>query len=397
MANKAIEQAWIKWGHRSSADVTGQLSWRSLQKAAIISAGKDGEFFFLKVTGTEAGPFGFSLQVIDPQKCPVDFDQQDIGDGRFIRAGIEFTSYGRPVAYYFTTTREQDADYSYGGTSYKRIVASRIIHGFLPEIIGQKRGLPWMATALHRMKHVHGFEESAIVNARVSASKGGFFEWAEGYGPEDDEDEEIYMEAEAGAFQELPAGVRFKEWNPQYPNGEFLPFHKSMLRGISSGLGVAYNNLASDLEGVNFSSIRQGTLDERDHWKDMQEWLIEVLIEPVFEHWLPIALLNDKIKVSGKPLKPERLEKYMDVEWQPRRWQWIDPRADVKAAIDMKNNLMGSPGQFIRDQGRDPQTVYSEIARDIDQMKDAGIPEEFIQTAIGIKMGGQTDGGTTED
>jgi capsid protein len=30
-----------------------------------------------------------------------------------------------------------------------------------------------------------------------------------------------------------------------------------MLRGIAAGNGVHYNNLAQDLEGVNYSSIRQ--------------------------------------------------------------------------------------------------------------------------------------------
>jgi capsid protein len=68
--------------------------------------------------------------------------------------------------------------------------------------------------------------------------------------------------------------AELKEWSPNYPTGEFLPFHKAMLRSMAAGMGVLYNNLASDLEGVNFSSIRQGTLDEREHWKELQQWLV---------------------------------------------------------------------------------------------------------------------------
>lgn len=388
LANDAIELAWRDWGHRNNCDVTGQQSWRSIQASCVTSAAKDGEFMLLKVYGRDAGPWGFALQILDPQRCPVDFDQVQLGSGKFVRHGIEFNRYGRPLAYYFTTTEAEDADYSYGGRHYNRIPADRIIHGFLPDIVGQKRGLPWMATGLWRAQMLGGFEKAALVNARVSAAKGGFFEWEEGYGPEPEEDEELYMDAEPGSFQELPAGVRFREWNPQYPSGEFAPFHKSMLRGIASGWGVAYNNLANDLEGVNFSSIRQGKLDERDNWKDLQEWLIEQLIEPVFEAWLPRALLGERIKVNGKPLKAERLSKYRQVSWQPRRWEWIDPRADMDAAERSKNNLLASPSQIIRDQGRDPQTVWREIARDIETMKAAGIPDHFIETAIGLKMGG---------
>jgi lambda family phage portal protein len=213
----------------------------------------------------------------------------------------------------------------------------------------------------------------------------GFFEWDPDMGPEPDDDLDLTMQVEPGMCQELPPGVTFKESNPNYPNGELQIFSKSMLRGIASGLGVAYNSLANDLEGVNFSSIRQGALDEREFWKERQEWFIESFMEPIFELWLPVALLGNRIKIDGNPLRPEKIDKYREVQWQPRRWQWIDPRADVNAAIESKNNLLTSPGQIIRDQGRDPSSVWREISNDIDQMKQAGIPEEYIKIALGQK------------
>jgi lambda family phage portal protein len=386
VAGEAIEMAWREWCRAQNSDVTGRQSFRSMQAGAVTSTARDGEFMFRVVTGADAGPWGIALQVLDPQRCRPDHDEVRLPGGRFIRHGIEFNRFGRPLAYYFTTTNpEDDVDaYDYGGRSHIRIPADEIVHGFLPDMTGQKRGLPWMATALWRMQMLGGFEKAALVNARVSAAKGGFFEWQEGYGPDpEDEAEEIYMEAEPGAFQELPPGVRFNPWTPQYPSGEFAPFQKAMLRGIASGLGVTYVNLANDLEGVNFSSIRQGTLDEREHWKELQEWLIETLIEPVFMQWLPRALLSGRIKTpQGGTLRADRLTKYQAVEWQPRRWDWIDPNADVKAAIASKEHLLASPGQIIRDRGRDPQAVWQEIARDIEAMRAAGIPENVIAAVI---------------
>lgn len=386
LANQAIEAAWEKWGHRDSCDVAGRQSWRQLQASAIVSAVRDGEFMFRKIYGSDAGPFGFALQVLDPQRCHPQFDQYDLPDGRFIRAGIEFNQYGRPIAYHFTVAKESDSfyNYSYAGLHYHRIPAEEIIHGFLPEMVGQKRGLPWMATGLFRMKQLNGFENAAIVNARIGASKMGVIQWKEGRGPEFDDDEQLNFEmsAEPGEFPVLPEGAELHEWNPQFPSGEFAAFNKAMLRGIAAGFGVLYNNLANDLEGVNFSSIRQGTLDEREHWKEMQEWLIESLIQPVFEAWLPRALLGGHITVKGRPLKPERIDRYAVVTWQPRRWAWIDPRADVDASIAAKNQLLLSPGQIIREQGRDPGDVWREIAADIEEMKAAGIPDEFIKAAI---------------
>lgn len=385
-ANDAIEWAWDEWCRAENCDVSGKRGFRVIQGAAAMAAARDGEFMIREIWGADAGPWGYALQVLDPQRCPVDYDEERRRDGTFVRHGIEFNRFGRPLAYLFTTTDEREADYVYGGRSFIRIPAREIMHGFIEDFTGQKRGLPWAATALWRMRMLDGFEKSALVNARVSASKGGFFQWKEGYGPEHDEDDELYMEAEPGTFQELPAGVEFKEWTPQYPSGEFAQFVKAGLRGIATGLGVSYNNLANDLEGVNFSSIRQGALDEREHWKDLQEWLIETLIDRVYRSWLRVALLSGRISVKGRALRPDRLPEYQIVAWQPRRWAWIDPRADVSSAVEMKNNLMGSFGQFIRDQGRDPQTVWREIAEDIDQMREAGVPEDYIMLAMGKKL-----------
>jgi lambda family phage portal protein len=392
VANEAIEAAWAKWCRPQTADVTGQLSWRSLQGLLTITAARDGEFMVRVITGAQAGPWGFSLQVIDPQRCPVDFDEGRRRDGSFVRHGIEFNEFGRPLAYYFSSTGARDAEYLFGGRSFVRVPANEILHGFLPEMIGQKRGIPWMATALWRMRMLDGFEKAALVNARASAAKMGFFEWDKDMAPAEDPnadpaDREPYsIDAEAGTYHELPPGLSYKAADPQYPAGELAVFGKAMLRGIASGLGVAYNGLANDLEGVNFSSIRQGALDEREHWKDLQEWLIECLHQRVFDRWLRYSLLSGQIVTEqGAALPARSLEKFARISWQPRRWAWIDPRAEVDAAIKSKNSLLIPPGQIIRDQGRDPESTWKEYGRDIAAMRAAGMPDLFIMTSLGLE------------
>lgn len=391
-SNDAIEKAWLSWCNKINADVRGLRSFREIQNAVVNSVGKDGEYFIRFIYGKDAGPWGFALQMIDPQRCPIDY-HETLMDGRFIRQGIEFNQYGRPIAYYFDSANEKETEYRIGGRQYTRVPAEEIIHGFIEDMVGQKRGLPWMATSLFRMRQISEFEDSSLINARVGANKMGFIQWKEGRGPEFDEDEdEILIESQAGEFPVLPEGAELKEWNPNYPTGEFIPFYKSMLRSMSAGMGVLYNNLASDLENVNFSSIRQGTLDEREHWKELQQWLIESLVEPVFTRWLEYSLLAGKIRTArGTPLKPEKIDSYSAVSWQPRRWQWIDPSADVAAAEKSKNNGFTSPGRIIREQGLDPNTVWIESARDVKAMIDAfvaqGIDEETAKTLVLASMG----------
>lgn len=389
-ANEAIESAWAEWCQGKNCDVTGKRSMWKLQRLAINTVVRDGEFIFRKVFGADAGPWGFALQAIDPQRLPPDYDIARLQNGGFIRHGIEFNRYGRPTFYHFSSEDESDGGYyNVSGRGYIKVPAADVIHGFLEELVGQRRGLPWAATSLFRLHHLAGFENAAVQNARASASKMGFIEYADGFGPDSD-DEAVEIDAEPLSFHELPMGAKIAEWSPQYPSGEFAVFNKAMLRGAAAGMGVLYNNLAGDLEGVNFSSIRQGTLDERDHWKDLQQWLTETLLQEVFDEWLPRALLSGRIKVRGRALPADKLEAFKDVAWQGRRWQWIDPRADVDAAVESKNNMLASPGQIIRESGRDPMTVWKESARDVRAMIDAyvaeGIPEEQATEMVMLTM-----------
>jgi len=386
-ANDAIESDFAKWGDRTICDVTGRRSFRQLLVRAVEDAAINGEFMFRLVYGSELNPWGLALQVLDPQRCPVEVNEDRLPGGEFIRHGIRYNRLGRPVGYLFGTTDASDSDYRFGGRNFVEIPADEVVHGFLEDLVGQRRGLPWMVTAVLRMHHLDGFEKAALVNARVSAAKGGFFEWDEGMGPADEEDdsEPLYMDAEPGSYQELPPGLKFRGWDPQFPSGELAPFSKQSLRGIASGMGIDYPTLANDLGDVNFSSLRHGVLNSRDHWMELQEWLVEQLLEPVFQAWLPRALLKG-IAVpgtNGATLRPERIEKYREHEWQPRRWDWVDPDKDSKTAARDIANKLKSPSQVIRERGGDPRAVWRQWANDRLAMIDAGIPEALVDAVLG--------------
>lgn len=380
--NAAIESAWKAWGRKENADVAQRLTFRAIQMLCAETAARDGEYILQMVYGADAGPWGFSLKVIDPQRLPIAYNVERYTDSTFIRNGIEFTNQGKPVAYHFESTDDSDARLYYsGGRGFLRVPADQVVHGFVTEMASQRRGLPWMSTSLFRLHHLEGFENAAVQNARAGASKMGFIQYKEGFGPEADEgcDVASTIDAEPLSFHELPEGAELAKFDPQYPNGEFAVFHKAMMRGAAAGMGVQYNTLANDLEGVNFSSIRQGALDEREHWKSMQEWLMEDLMGPVYAAWLRYSLLAGKITTdTGRQVGFERFAACLDVIWQGRRWPWIDPRADVDGAIAECRAGMNSFSNVIRERGRDPQEVFTELAQDLKDMSAAGITDEFL-------------------
>lgn len=396
VAAASVESEFKRWGKKDRCDVAGVLSWRAIQAECVRSACVDGEFFLRAMVIDDR----LQLQTVDPQRCPVGYDVAKLKHGGFIRSGIEFNEWGRPLAYHFTTVAESEADRTYGGHALVRVEAAQVLHGFLRELPQQKRGLPWMSAALLRMHDVREFDSAALTNARVAASLTGFIEWAPDAGPEhdDDDDDPIELDVEAGTFQELPSGASANALASTFPT-DAATFRKSQLRSMAASFGVSYHTLAQDLEGVNFSSARHGALDDRDNWQTLQGWIVEALVEPVFEKWLNVELLAGRLQTARATATFADRSRLALADWQPRRWTWVDPRADVTAAIKSKNNLFASPSQIIREQGRDPDAVWRGFAADIESMKRHGIPDDMIRAAVLSPVGMTNDasGDTASD
>lgn len=380
LASSAIEAAFAEFSKRKNFCVTRTSSRKSVERLIAASLPKTGEFIAIARYGRNLNKFGFAVQVIDPVLLdPAHY--QDLGNGNTIRHGIEFDSNGAPVNYYFRRMDERQVGYISGmSRDYDIVPADNVCHIFLEESVGQKRGLTWMRTALWRMRMLGGFEDAALVNARVGAAKMGFFRDPDA---DNGDGDDIPLEGDPGTFEDI-GNRELVNWSPQFPEQSIDPFTKTLLRSIASGLCVSYNNLASDLTSVNFSSIRQGALDEREVWKGLQEMVIEQWCEWLYEKWLERALLAQAITVANKPLKFERIEKYRAVAWRPRRWGWIDPSAEMAAnekAIAMR---LKSRSEVIGEtSGRDSADVWEEISRDDKDMAALGVVPELMAGSPG--------------
>ena len=213
--------------------------------------------------------------------------------------GVEIDAFHRPVAYHLL--RAHPGGSVAASRERERVPADEVLHRFVSNELEQTRGIPWAHAAMRRLNDLKGYREAAVIAARVGAAKMGFFTTPEPEALADgtDADGVPFTSAEAGQFGVLPPGVGFQQFDPAYPHEQFDAFNKACLRGIASALGVSYNSLANDLEGVNFSSIRSGVLEERDEWVVLQDWFIEQILEPVYEQWLGYALALGKIVQVG--------------------------------------------------------------------------------------------------
>lgn len=389
-ANNAVEQAFKSWARRGVCDVTGLLSFVDLQRLIIKSVARDGEALIRHINDFN-NPYGYALQVLDIDRLDTAFNQDAQKDRPAVRMGVEIDRYGKPTAYYL---REFHPGEYAGKATFsqkrERVPANEISHLYIHDRPEQRRGFPWTATAIIGLTNIGGYQEAAIIAARIGASKMGFFtrgEESDNYFPPLESEEGGTFErptlthtVEPGVFDELPAGYSFQAFDPDYPHSNYDSFMKTSLRGIASGLGVSYHSLASDLEGVNFSSIRSGTLEERDNWQSLQNWLVENFMRDVFERWLSSALLKQAIKGSnGKAFSPSQLERLSQHEWQGRRWAWVDPLKDISAQEKAVMLGVKSRRQIASEMGLDFDDTLIQQQQELEQMEKIGLTQSFKQ------------------
>lgn len=332
LANAAIEAAYAEWS--AACDITGQVSLRDFCENLIGSLPSDGEFLVRFVRGADArNRFNFALQVIDVDRIDTAYNGTEANGNRVIM-GVEVDAYRRPVALHLFTAHPNDAHA--GARQRVRVLASEVLHRFKVERAEQARGIPWMAPGMLSLHHLGGFMLSALLAAEYGANHYGFFQTPDGGPPigTDEGEGQTVTTSQPGTFDTLPTGVTFQQFEGKYPNEVFGPFAKTCLQRIATGWRVAYHSLANDLEGVSFSSIRSGTLEERDRWAADQEWFIGAFMRPVYLAWLQMALLSSAITMpNGSALPAAKFAKFSRHEWQPRRWEWVDPQSDMQAKI----------------------------------------------------------------
>jgi lambda family phage portal protein len=378
-ANNQIEAAWHAWGKATNCSLNGLHSWYETQRLILRSVARDGAVLVRKHKGQARGPFGFQLELIEIDQLDWDFEKVD--GNTLIRFGVEYDkSTMRPLAYWILSRHPGDINGVTLGYKRERIPAAEIIHVFLPERIGQTSGVTWLCSAMSGLHQLGAYQEAELIQSRIACMKGGFYTHKTPDGQElpSDTQGNLIQSLEPGQFEDLPMGTEFVPYDPQHPTQAYPFFVKATLRGISSGLGVSYNTLANDLEGVNYSSIRAGLLDEREEWKAIQTWFIERVCQAIFPEWLEMSLLSGAVNLPFS-----KFDKFNAHEWKARRWQWVDPEKDVNASIAAVANGFKSKRQIIAESGGDIEDTFQDIAEDarLASTKGINIDSDNLRTA----------------
>jgi lambda family phage portal protein len=400
LGNRTIESAWKTWSKLGNCTVNGKMSFVDCQRLFVEALCRDGEVLIRHVR-TNRSPFGYKLQFLEADHLDETKNDYNKTNGNKIKMGVEVNENDEPVAYHLFKNHPHDNTYR-SPIKHIRVPAEEIIHAYLPTRAEQTRGVPFTASAMGNIKQYSAYLEAEIVAARVSASKMGFFTSPDGDGYVGDEMYDDFMplsEAKAGTFEQLPAGVDFKSFDPDHPTTAFQSFTTQVLRSIASGLNISYHALTNDLSSVNYSSLRAGALEDREMYRLYQRFVIDHFIEPVFRKWLEQSMISGAIVTSGngQPMPIDRYDKFADTAvFIPRSFSWVDPQKEMMASINGMQNGLVTYQDVQANYGRDVEELFEQHEREQSLAEQYNVKTAFQPFGAKLPIDAQIQGGSEE-
>jgi lambda family phage portal protein len=373
-----LHALWNRWTDR--ADATGLTDFYGLQALALRAMVESGESF-ARLRFVDSGDgLPLAIDLLDREQVPTDL-HREVGAGAHIRAGIEFDALGRRIAYHCYRHRPGDA-LAPMALDTVRVPAADMLHLFQPLAPGQLRGITWLAPILLRLHELDQYEDAALVKAKVAALFTGFIRDPDGSVAGLNNGTAVNgilnVGMEPGSLIPLPPGADIQFSDPADP-GDYGAFVKNHLRAIAAGLGVPYELVSGDLEGVTYSSIRAGLLEFRRRIEQLQYSVIVFqFCRPVWERFVRLAALSGAIDARGFDRDPAA---FLAAEWLPPKWDWVDPLKDARAEIEQIRAGLKSRSQSIAERGYDIEEVDAAIAADRAREERLGLSFDYAVQA----------------
>lgn len=387
--NFAIEDAFAKWGAPEYCTADGRDSWLDVQWIAATTLPTDGEVFLRRLPGFD-NEFGYALQFIDADLVDESYNVPAAPGRNEIRMGVEVDQWNRPVRYHVWSAYLSDNN----GRRRERIPvpADQMIHLFVRYRPNQTRGITWFAPVMANLHYLSQFEFSFLQSMRAAAGKMVFIKNVSEAAIENwkapDPGVERTMEVEPGLISELLPGQEVDQFDPATPGDAYGAYTSTLLRSIARGLNISYSSLTGDLSQANYGSQRGGLLAERDQYRHHQRWLIAKLHRVVYADWIRQALLKGAVAVDSRLASD-----YMAVDWDPRGFAWIDPRADLEASEGELHLGINSRTRICAERGRDYEEVIDDLAREAEYAARAGVDVSGSQASATQPNGQQPPAG----
>ena len=362
-----VQRLWLRWTDESDAE--GLTDFYGQQRRAARELFIAGEVFFrIRPRRPEDGlSVPLQLQMLPAEMLPLNHNQA-LDNGHRIRQGIEFDRIGRRVAYHFLRRHPGDiTDPGLAGETV-RVPAESVLHIVDPVDAGQLRGVSRFSPALVKLFLLDQYDDAELDRKKVAAMFVGFVRRPEreldNTADRDDQGEPL-LPLEPGQLQMLDDGEDITFSTPADVGGNYESFQYRTLLQVAAALGLPYANLTADMLKANYSNTRAALLEFRRRIESFQHSVIVYqMCRAVWARWMDMAVVSGQLAL---PDYEQRRADYLDCNWLPPRWDWVDPLKDIRAETLAIQSGFKSRTQAIGERGFDAAMVDAEIASDRDR------------------------------
>jgi lambda family phage portal protein len=296
-----------------------------------------------------------TLRLVDPDLLS---NPNDGADRQSRRGGIDLTRDGAAFAYHFRQGHANSAWSGMQGFRWKRIRREgrmgrpQVIHFFDKLRDGQTRGVSRMAPIVERLRMEDHYSKVELQAAVINAVLAAFIKSP--MGP--DAMDEMFSEGDAKGFLDMQTdrskfyssnGIKIggARVSTLYPNDEigmvqtarpaaqFADFESAVLRHVASGLGISYEQLASDWSKTNYSSARAAMIEIWRGWTARRTAFAQGFCQPFFMAWLEEQIMDGHIELpSAAPDFYANWTAYARAKWIGPGKGFVDPVKEAQAS-----------------------------------------------------------------
>lgn len=369
--NDIIEKAWKKWCKKQNCDVTGTQSFNQMMRMCVKRKKVDGGILIVK-RYTKEGFLPFKLQTFE-------VDELDSAQmipkkpGNKVVGGIEYNEFNKPTGYWIK-------QYSIDGMADLNpvyIKAKDVIFLFTKHRPSQLREISDMSPTITRIRDANEFMVAVSVKERIMACLAVFIKRTlptQGLGRPGGSSSEPLQDYQGktlspGMIKELNAGDDITVVNPTGHATDAAAYIKLQQRLVGAGQGISYEATSRDMSESNYSSTRQGIIEDDMTYADEKELLMEVMDE-IYETFIISLWIAGIIKIKDFW---EKKDDYFEHNWIIAPKKWIDPQKEANANKIAMNTGQKTFKQIAAEQGKDWKEHIDEIAEVLEYGKEKGI------------------------
>ena len=362
--NKEVEELWKEFCQAENCDVTGTQSMSEMEEMIVRRYVVDGGIFVVKVY-TKDKNFPFKIQIRSVDELNNTALLTGSGSQRIVE-GVELDEHNKPLAYHFK---------KYSGLNLTqetvRIPAEDVIFFYRKLAPNQVREMSMLATALNRIRDANQFIEAVGVKERILACMAVFIKKAtpSSLGRSARSTDAVDyngISLKPGMVGELNPGDEVQTVVPTGQASNAREFITTLIRLIASGVGLSYEAVSRDLSMVNYSSARQGLIEDRKMYRKIQRLIGKKVLTAIYMEFLNSMYLAGKLNI---PDFAKRKKEYAQHVWIPPGNNWIDPTKEVNANKTAVETFQDTLSRIAAERGEDWREVIKQRVAEIKFIK----------------------------